>query len=334
MIASLSLAQSDASKDNRYVLPSAIEPITGYLPDFTPITIGGGMYSVFEAKYTLVRMQGQDKKLTPPKSANNEQGHMTVKMTASDIVLNEVRVSVEDLDGIAVTELTIDSVDHTVDSWTMVSSVKGVADSRLEEAGSWDGSKIIIDGYADEQQIATQNPLIARWALLPMLASGELKQGAFVFDMLDYATHYPNQKIVYEGVLDIPTASGFVKMDSYVQIGWGTVPTHYLVDMGGRVQLITNETVNWVLSELDSDDISGMSNVSGQNLIRVYPNPSKDGVFFIDNISDFTVFSQEGKVIKRFADTYTIDLSVIDSGLYVLLDVKSGMTSTLVSLCE
>jgi hypothetical protein len=37
-------------------------------------------------------------------------------------------------------------------------------------------------------------------------------------------------------------------MDSYVQIGEGIVPIHYLVDDKGQVQLITMGTVNWALT--------------------------------------------------------------------------------------
>ena len=34
------------------------------------------------------------------------------------------------------------------------------------------------------------------------------------------------------------------------QTGWGILPTHYLVDKAGRVQLITQETVSWALTKL------------------------------------------------------------------------------------
>ena len=38
------------------------------------------------------------------------------------------------------------------------------------------------------------------------------------------------------------------KMDSYVQTGYGIVPTRYLVDNNKKVQLITMGAVSWALT--------------------------------------------------------------------------------------
>ena len=46
------------AKDNRYTSPAAIEPITGYLPSFSPV-MEGGMKDSFYARYELVRHYGQ-----------------------------------------------------------------------------------------------------------------------------------------------------------------------------------------------------------------------------------------------------------------------------------
>jgi hypothetical protein len=37
-------------------------------------------------------------------------------------------------------------------------------------------------------------------------------------------------------------------MASYVQTGYGVLPIHYLVDRRGQVQLITQSTINRVLT--------------------------------------------------------------------------------------
>jgi hypothetical protein len=68
--------------------------------------------------------------------------------------------------------------------------------------------------------------------------------------MLDESTLRPNQTLRYTGQVEIPVASGTARLDSYAQTGWGIIPTHYLVDDAGRVQLITISTVNWALSDL------------------------------------------------------------------------------------
>ena len=46
------------------------------------------------------------------------------------------------------------------------------------------------------------------------------------------------------------TKGGKAKLHSYLQTGDAIVPTHYLVDAHGRVQLITMSMVNWALTEL------------------------------------------------------------------------------------
>jgi len=98
------------------------------------------------------------------------------------------------------------------------------------------------------RQSTTSNPLIHRWALLPVLASGSIKNAPLEFDMLDDAALRPNQILRYEGEIEVPVKEGKVKMDSYVQTGHGIVPIHYLVDDKGQVQLITMDAISWVLS--------------------------------------------------------------------------------------
>ena len=97
---------------------------------------------------------------------------------------------------------------------------------------------------------STSHPLISRWALLTLLSSGIIKSKPLTFDMLDDSTLRSDQTLRYSGPIGIPVAGGTAKLDCYAQTGWGIVPTHYLVDAAGRVQLITMSSVNWVLSNL------------------------------------------------------------------------------------
>ena len=75
-----------------------------------------------------------------------------------------------------------------------------------------------------------------------------MKKTPFVFDMLDDSALRPNQTLRYEGEFEIPIQKGTAAFDSYVQTGYGILPTHYLVDAQRRVQLITMATVNWALT--------------------------------------------------------------------------------------
>ena len=71
-----------------------------------------------------------------------------------------------------------------------------------------------------------------------------------MFDVLDDCSLRRAQTREYAGGLEIPVADGRGVLDSYAQTGCGSVPTHYLVDKAGRVQLIAMQTVNWALTEV------------------------------------------------------------------------------------
>ena len=88
-------------------------------------------------------------------------------------------------------------------------------------------------------------------ALLPLLAAGKFRKQPLRFDMLDNSTLRPGQVLRYCGKVDVPVARGNASLDCYVQTGYGILPVHYLVDGGGRVQLITQESVNWALTGLE-----------------------------------------------------------------------------------
>jgi hypothetical protein len=154
------------------------------------------------------------------------------------------------LQNIVKTELKFSGKFNTVSSWTLDSSVDGIPDVHFAERGTWDGKTMVVKSKSWTQKHSTSNPLIGRWALLGLLSSGKLKSKPLTFDMLDDSTLRSDQTISHSGQIEIPVADGKAKLDSYVQIGRGIVPTHYLVDADGRVQLITMSAVNWALSEL------------------------------------------------------------------------------------
>ena len=109
---------------------------------------------------------------------------------------------------------------------------------------------MLVKSKSWTQTRSTSHPLIGRWALLPLLSSGIVKSKALTFDMLDDSTLRSDQTLKYTGQIEIRVAGDTAKLDCYAQTGWGIVPTHYLVDVEGRVQLITMSTVNWALSNL------------------------------------------------------------------------------------
>lgn len=228
---------------NTHTEPAAIEPITGHLPGFEPVT-EGTMSKPFSATYALISCRG-----SAAKSKNGVSGSLDVAFSDDTCSTTEARGGKPQ--NIVKTELKCSGKFNTALSWTLDSSVEGIPDVHFVEKGSWDGETMVVKSKSWTQKRSTSNPLIGRWALLPLLSSGILKSKHFTFDMLDDSTLRGGQTLRYAGQIEIPVSGGSATLDSYAQTGRGIVPTHYLVDSDGRVQLITMSTVNWALSRLE-----------------------------------------------------------------------------------
>ena len=100
---------------------------------------------------------------------------------------------------------------HTAASWTLESSVVGVPEVHYTEQGRWDGQRMLVKGRSFSLERETSGPLIDRWSLLPLLASGKIKQQDLKFDLLDESTLRPNQTLRYMGEVTIPVAGGETK---------------------------------------------------------------------------------------------------------------------------
>ena len=225
---------------NTHIDPCAIEPLTGYLPSFSPPG-GAGMAEAFAARYELVCARGA----TDVSIITRNEGSMDVAFRNGRCDTVEVR-KVE-YEHTVRTSLQCSGALNTASQWTLESIVGDRPELGFTEKGVCDGQTMTVKAQSWVQKRTTSNPLIARWALLPLIASGSLKKKPLMFDMLDDSTLRPNQILLYEGKIEVPVKGGIVNLDSYVQTGWGIVPTHYLVDDQARVQLITMSRVNWAL---------------------------------------------------------------------------------------
>ena len=234
----------NGSSSNIFAEPPAIEPITGYLPKFTPVA-EGTMGGSFSARYTLVVCRG-----SAARSRNIVEGLGSLVVTFSGATCKTIEVRKGTPSNTIKTELQCGGEFNTVSHWTLDSSVEGIPEAHFAEKGTWDGRTMVVKSNSWKQEHSTGKLLIGRWALLPLIASGKLKSQTLTFDLLDDSTLRPNQTLRYMGEIEVPVAGGKAKMDSYAQTGSGIVPTHYLVDSDGRVQLITMSTVNWALMEL------------------------------------------------------------------------------------
>ena len=146
---------------NIYTEPSAIEPITGYLPRFKPLA-QGSMRKSFSAKYSLIACHG-----SAAKSKNRVRGSLDVAFSGNTCRTTEMRQA--NPQNIVTTELTCKGRFNTVSHWTLDSSVQGMSDFHFVEQGRWDGKTMLVKSKSWTQTRSTSHPLIARWALLPLL---------------------------------------------------------------------------------------------------------------------------------------------------------------------
>ena len=231
--------------DNRFIEPAAIEPITGFLPDFSPLTVGA-MNRDFSAIYRLVRQYGQAGGV----AKNFDCGSLELAFSGNTCQTSETRIKTDGMHNTVRIEHEFRGEYNTASSWSLVSTIVDRPEARLAESGSWDGNTMTVQSNSWTNSYPTGKLLIARYALLPLLASGKLKKAPLQFDLLEECALRRDQTIRYAGETEIPIGGGSATLDSYAHTGYGSVPTHYLVDEAGRLQLITMQTVNWALSAL------------------------------------------------------------------------------------
>jgi len=233
-------AAREGGSTNCFTEPPAIEPVTGYLDGFVPVQ-SGSMAGDFVATYALVEY-----KSAVAKSKNIVAGSLELQSVKATVTSIETRQK----NNVVKNVLQCQGELNTVKSWSLESSIAGMPDIAFKENGTWDGTVMTVKSKSWTQTHPTSLQLIGRWALPQLLASGKIKNKPLRFDMLDDSILRLDQTLKFCGEIEIPTKKGAAKLDCYSQTGYGIMPTHYLVDGGGRVQLITQETVNWALTEL------------------------------------------------------------------------------------
>ncbi|MCP4312684.1 MAG: hypothetical protein GY790_15590 [Bacteroidetes bacterium] len=88
--------------------------------------------------------------------------------------------------------------------------------------------------------------------------------------------------------------------------------------------------VQFELQNVPDTTVQSVPQAAIDNDMKVYPNPSVNGMFTFSRYSDFNVFTQTGSMIKKCINTNYIDLSDWSSGIYILFDERNGARYKLV----
>jgi len=259
-----SARQTSLASRNIFTEPPAIEPVTGYLGKFRPVSMGSmrgdftAKYDLrgdFTAKYDLIKWGAIDNRTG--RTRNRISGFLEIvrKVNGRNTVYESVEHRTGQTTSRVTTRLNCRGKLDSVMKWTAISDVLNgriaQSDLRFEEHGLVSNGKITRKNKLGTYESPNSNLILAQETLLTLLAGDIVKSGDLNFNMLQNGLVIkPDQTIHHTGRIQIPVAGGIVGMDCYAQTGCGILPTHYLVDAQGRVQLITQENTNWALKKL------------------------------------------------------------------------------------
>jgi len=249
-----SARQTSPASRNIFTEPPAIEPVTGYLGKFRPVPTGT-MRGDFTAKYDLIKWGPFNNKTGRARNIVSGSLEIVRKVNGSDIVYETVEHRTGQTAGRVTAKLNCRGRLDAVVRWAAVSDVMNGSnpqpDLKFEEHGHISNGNVVRTNKLGIVKSVNSQTLLTQEALLTLLAGDIIKSGDLHFDMLQNGLVIkPNQTLHYTGRIRIPVANGTTALDCYVQTGYGILPTHYLVDEQGRVQLITQENTNWALKEL------------------------------------------------------------------------------------
>jgi hypothetical protein len=246
--------RTSAASQNIFTEPPAIEPVTGYLGKFR-LVAAGSMRGDFTAKYDLIKWGAINNQTGKPRNRISGSLEIVRKVNSR----NTVYESVEHRTGQATSRVTASlncrgRLDAVVE-WKAISDVLNESavqpDLRFEEQGFVSNGNITRTNRLGTVTSVSSHTLIPQEALLTILAGDTVKSGDLHFDMLQNGMVIkPNQTLHYSGQIQIPAAGRTVTMECYAQTGYGILPTHYLLDGHGRVQLMTQQNTNWAMKEL------------------------------------------------------------------------------------
>ncbi len=126
----------------------------------------------------------------------------------------------------------------------------------------------------------------------------------------------------------------FVRQEESRRYDWGTANTD-----NEDPALLNLAAGTYVLRAVATDNngltsektltikVSGILSVKDfeKDAINIYPNPSEDGIFYLNDEMDFEVYDIKGRIIEKKKSSKIIDLSSRSKGIYILKVGKSRM---------
>jgi hypothetical protein len=248
--------QRPVQKRNIFTEPAAIEPVTGYMDRLAP-TRTGSMQQDFVAKYDLIKWGPIDARTGRPRNAVAGSLEIKCQIQGGSAVYRSVELRRGQSQNRVTSQVQCAAQDGQARQWEVRSEVlqtrgtQALPSLSFTEQGTYQRGLIQQQSSLGTVRTQSPDPMIPQEALLRLLAQGGIRNGALRFTLLQTGSAIKQgQTLKYQDTMQIPVKDGAAELACYVQTGYGVLPTHYLVDQQGRVQLITQENTNWALKEL------------------------------------------------------------------------------------
>ena len=128
-----------------------------------------------------------------------------------------------------------------------------LACSKTRETGHVTDDTIVIRQGGKEITCEHTNCVHTQWTLPDVFSEVKASGKAFEFDLLQNTQVFkPKQVLTYEGGSEVSVKEGErVSWEHYLHLGYGTLPTSYLVDSSGAVQIVTGGVNTLALMAMD-----------------------------------------------------------------------------------
>ncbi|HEY9114982.1 MAG TPA: lamin tail domain-containing protein, partial [Bacteroidales bacterium] len=178
----------------------------------------------------------------------------------------------------------------------------------------WLGNKFLTDNLTDPTKWQMPDYYMAPGEFLVIWADDETNEGIF------HSTFKLSKGGEEIGIFN----EGGIAIDQYI---FGEQTTDI---SEGRFH---DGTDNWIFFEQPTPGASNLFTsievLYDSDRLKVYPNPSANGLVFLNKTSDLIVYNSTGIKVGEFRNTHKLDLSLLPKGLYIIV-ANSGEKTKLI----
>ena len=233
--------------------PYAVRAIREYLKDFSPVDRDATDFENFTLTFRIVNWVFAPN--VPAPNPTSEMGSLIIQRRVRN---GEIEYQIEQQTEVGGTNhleaqiLCEDNELDTLKSWNIKTRYmlpSGKEDERLVLAESGTNREGTIR-LGSGQSFQAENPVVSQWTVLHHLMTRGNEHTHSSFELLqDLSLFKPNQTLMYDGPLRIDNKDG-LNVGTFVQIGSGIQPIHYLLDDQMRPQIVTFSILAWILKDI------------------------------------------------------------------------------------